>query len=341
MVNIPATIRHLVWDKYVSDIFKVGKCYCCKRENISVELFHCGHVVSRKDGGPTTVKNLRPICSLCNNSMGTQNMYKFMKNHEFSINDIDADDNDDNNDINDNDNDINDYINYIDDNDDNNDIPDNDGDDDIGNNIIDQYQSIKIINKSKYKCKACNYETDFLGNWQRHLKSKLHLKKSNPEKFEKIFKDKINFICRHCNKKFSRAYTLERHRDVCKERITKNDNNVIKELKELKEENNKLKMKLELEKMSKKIEVLETEKKFYESEKKLHREIIDSKEKENHFKNQIIVSAGNMVQTSSSTINILTKLFNNAPLLETKEKKKIVLLKMLFIFIRKMNLSIF
>ena len=43
--------------------------------------FHCGHVISEADGGPTTVDNLRPVCATCNLSMRTQNMEKFKGQH--------------------------------------------------------------------------------------------------------------------------------------------------------------------------------------------------------------------------------------------------------------------
>lgn len=35
--------------------------------------FECGHIVSATNGGEITVENLRPICSMCNKSMGGTN----------------------------------------------------------------------------------------------------------------------------------------------------------------------------------------------------------------------------------------------------------------------------
>ena len=60
-----------------------GKCFCCKVETISKANFECGHVQSEHEGGDVTIDNLRPICSLCNKSMGTRNMTEFMQ--EFGM----------------------------------------------------------------------------------------------------------------------------------------------------------------------------------------------------------------------------------------------------------------
>jgi len=85
--KIPASIRGLVWDKYMGADFKKGKCYCCKNEQITFTNFHCGHYISEKNGGLIKVNNLRPICMSCNLSMGTMNMDDYME--EYGINDSD------------------------------------------------------------------------------------------------------------------------------------------------------------------------------------------------------------------------------------------------------------
>lgn len=79
---IPAIIRRMVWDKYIGEDKGKSICYCCKMMDISQLNFVCGHVVSEHDGGATIVDNLRPICQLCNLSMGTMNMDNF-KDHYF------------------------------------------------------------------------------------------------------------------------------------------------------------------------------------------------------------------------------------------------------------------
>ena len=80
--SLPKTIRNTVWRIY-HDQSICGLCFCCGIEEISIGNFECGHVISRKDGGSDSILNLRPICSLCNKSMGTTNMDEFMKKYGY------------------------------------------------------------------------------------------------------------------------------------------------------------------------------------------------------------------------------------------------------------------
>ncbi len=79
--NIPRAIRNLVWNKYIGEKKGNGVCKCCKKKLISQMDFDCGHIVSEYNGGKTVVKNLIPICKLCNSSMGRMNMRDFIKKH--------------------------------------------------------------------------------------------------------------------------------------------------------------------------------------------------------------------------------------------------------------------
>lgn len=79
--TIPKILKDLTWQKWVGDHIAKAKCLCCGINDIKMNSFHCGHVISEADGGPTTVENLRPICATCNLSMRTQNMVKFKENH--------------------------------------------------------------------------------------------------------------------------------------------------------------------------------------------------------------------------------------------------------------------
>ncbi len=79
--KIPATIRNIVWNKYIGSDNKKGKCNCCSFEDISFANFHCGHIISEKNGGQLIVENLRPICGHCNSSIGTKNMEEFMEKY--------------------------------------------------------------------------------------------------------------------------------------------------------------------------------------------------------------------------------------------------------------------
>ena len=76
--RINKTIKNLVWDKYVGREKGVGGCYCCDKE-LDSKHFECGHVIAHCNGGQVTLENLRPVCSLCNKSMGKRNMEDFKK----------------------------------------------------------------------------------------------------------------------------------------------------------------------------------------------------------------------------------------------------------------------
>ena len=76
--NIPKIIRDKVWDNNIGLQNGTGKCYCCN-DQIDSKNFEAGHIVSVADGGETIIDNLRPICSKCNRSMGTDNMINFIQ----------------------------------------------------------------------------------------------------------------------------------------------------------------------------------------------------------------------------------------------------------------------
>lgn len=80
--KIPSAVRNTVWLKWVNDKNN-AKCYCCKLESITTANWHCGHVVSERNGGAVHLNNLRPICAGCNSSMGKMNMYDFIKKYGF------------------------------------------------------------------------------------------------------------------------------------------------------------------------------------------------------------------------------------------------------------------
>jgi hypothetical protein len=76
--SVPSALRHEVWKKYLSDIYRRGKCFCCRTTEIEESNFECGHVISKKNGGPITLDNLRPVCGQCNKSMGAISMDDFI-----------------------------------------------------------------------------------------------------------------------------------------------------------------------------------------------------------------------------------------------------------------------
>jgi hypothetical protein len=81
--KIPETIKANVWNKYIGEDIGKAKCLCCGIRNITQRDFHCGHVISEHNGGKVTIKNLRPICQKCNNSMGIMNLDEFKKRYDL------------------------------------------------------------------------------------------------------------------------------------------------------------------------------------------------------------------------------------------------------------------
>jgi hypothetical protein len=82
--SIPSTLRNCVWNTYIGPALKEGRCFCCFSEIISCANFECGHVQAKTKAGETNLQNLRPVCSLCNKSMGNQNMEDFIKQYGFT-----------------------------------------------------------------------------------------------------------------------------------------------------------------------------------------------------------------------------------------------------------------
>jgi len=82
---IPKAVRMKVWNLFIGTDKATGKCFCCRDRSIDQQEFQCGHVVSEYDGGRVTIQNLRPICGLCNSSMGTKNMIEWMTQYGFDI----------------------------------------------------------------------------------------------------------------------------------------------------------------------------------------------------------------------------------------------------------------
>ena len=81
--SVPKVVKDLSWNKWVGEDTARTKCMCCGVNEIRMNSFHCGHVIAESNGGRSSVDNLRPICSACNLSMGTENMEDFKKRCEF------------------------------------------------------------------------------------------------------------------------------------------------------------------------------------------------------------------------------------------------------------------
>lgn len=79
--TIPKALRTKVWTTYISEDSRKGKCFCCQIQEITESNFECGHVISERNGGLVILDNLRPVCSACNKSMSSKNMFEFIKNY--------------------------------------------------------------------------------------------------------------------------------------------------------------------------------------------------------------------------------------------------------------------
>jgi 5-methylcytosine-specific restriction endonuclease McrA len=80
--SIPKKVRELVWKRHAG-LNGSLPCMCCKTQTITPFNFVAGHVQAAHLGGSMAVDNLRPICSLCNTSMGTTNMDAFILRHRL------------------------------------------------------------------------------------------------------------------------------------------------------------------------------------------------------------------------------------------------------------------
>ena len=74
--HIPLALREQVWIKHMGKVFQ-GKCPTTWCQNtITVYDFQSGHDIPESKGGPTTLENLIPLCSRCNNSMSNNYTFK-------------------------------------------------------------------------------------------------------------------------------------------------------------------------------------------------------------------------------------------------------------------------
>ena len=80
---IPKVVRQNVWNTYMGEYSGKGKCFCCNYTELTSFQFECGHVISEFNGGNINIENLRPICSLCNKSMGKKNMVEYMTKNKL------------------------------------------------------------------------------------------------------------------------------------------------------------------------------------------------------------------------------------------------------------------
>jgi len=76
---IPPQLREQVWMRDNGDAFK-GMCFVCQTA-ITFTQMEVGHIIPVSVGGSNTIDNLKSICSSCNKSMGTMNLFDYKKNY--------------------------------------------------------------------------------------------------------------------------------------------------------------------------------------------------------------------------------------------------------------------
>ena len=91
-VLINRKLKQTVWEIYMSENNINHPCFCCKITIIKNTDFDCAHVIAASKGGSCEIDNLRPICSKCNKSMSTKNMYQFIDDSGFWYRNITMDD---------------------------------------------------------------------------------------------------------------------------------------------------------------------------------------------------------------------------------------------------------
>lgn len=74
---ISKALKIACWNRFIGEEVGKAKCVCCNLHSITQHHFHCGHVLAEAQGGKVLLENLRPICAICNHSMGTMNMRQF------------------------------------------------------------------------------------------------------------------------------------------------------------------------------------------------------------------------------------------------------------------------
>lgn len=142
------------------------------------------------------------------------------------------------------------------------------------------YSTILMI--KKYNCDLCGYETDKLGNYNRHMKTKKHISHTmtrinqpnngidQPNNGVKLIqKGASNIMCEFCKKIISHKNHIRRHQQTCtkyiEHQIKYEKNTIISELKNKLEENEE-----ELKKKQEELDELkDIEKEFLEFMKKV------------------------------------------------------------------------
>ena len=77
--KIRRSVRQKVWNTYIGDHIGKTKCLLCEQNDISAFQFHCVHVIAQSKNGTSAVTNLRPLCSVCTQSVSGYNLIEFAR----------------------------------------------------------------------------------------------------------------------------------------------------------------------------------------------------------------------------------------------------------------------
>ena len=177
---------------------------------------------------------------------------------------------------------------------------------------------------TNYECKVCKYSTKYIGNYNKHCNTKKHISKSNeinlnkkvppkssqnpPKTLPKI--NDANYSCDYCYEKFTRSDNLTRHEKKCLKKYIKETEKDTK-IKECEKEINH------------KDELLKRDKELYDKEVKRNE---DQKKEIEYYKN-ILVAAGNMLQSTVSSLTYANDAYCDAPPLKKVKFKQVKQIK--------------
>ena len=87
-------------------------------------------------------------------------------------------------------------------------------------------------------CETCNFTTNIKGNYNRHLKTKRHLKKieistdNAPINTDNAPINTNNYKCDYCNTEYTRLSSLNRHQKKCVKQILLDKDKQLEEYKQ-------------------------------------------------------------------------------------------------------------
>jgi hypothetical protein len=82
-LKVPKHMRKLLWISRFGYDDQRGICYACSNE-ITIESFEAGHIISAANGGEAILDNLEPICKDCNRRCGIRNLNEYKRSIQSS-----------------------------------------------------------------------------------------------------------------------------------------------------------------------------------------------------------------------------------------------------------------